>query len=123
MPTVTAKRVKKPKLINKTMWSEALHTALRKACDSTPSSIAWNLICVLEGDAWAKYCEFIEKLVPELYKTLPLDEALKQASKKWDCYAYSGDTRHITIALHCTFELFEDSDWEGFASFLVPYGS
>lgn len=36
----------------------ALHTALRKCCDSTPTSLAWNLINIDEASkAWGEYLD------------------------------------------------------------------
>lgn len=118
----TAKKTKKVKLHAKAMWGEALHTALRKACDSTPTTIAWNLINTLE-DPWNDYLAVLKDQLLNLYKDKDIElwQALKIASLMWDCYKYEGNTRHIAISLKCAFELFEYEDWEGFASYLIPY--
>jgi hypothetical protein len=37
----------------------ALHTALRKCCDSSPTSAAWNLLYELKGDQWTELLDTI----------------------------------------------------------------
>ena len=37
------------------IFAELFHTALRKSLDSKASSICWNAIHILEGDAWGDF--------------------------------------------------------------------
>ncbi len=108
---------KKVKLIGKEDWSEALHVALRKGCDSSPSSAAWNCIYLLKDGLWGEYVDFVYESMKTFDTTkLPtLPEMLKRASLKWKPYGKG----HAAVTLYCIFELFEDEDWEGYSSFLV----
>lgn len=84
-----------------------LHTALRKCCDSIPTSIAYNLISLDEfTSAWEHYLQLV------VAKGRPVTVAkLKKsaADLEW------GDARRN--ALHCAFDLFSDDDWAGFVEF------
>lgn len=92
----------------------ATHTALRKVCDSSPTSLAWNLIN-LEGitPAWKEYLEILWSIIKALKKK-PDDYGpiLKQASEslEWG--------NHGQACLKLTFRFFDDGDWSGMAAFL-----
>lgn len=85
----------------------SLHTALRKCCDSTPTSIAYNLISLDDFDStWKTYLMG----VLELGRPVTVDK-LKAAMKSlpW------GEAHRN--ALRCAFDLFSDDDWAGFVAF------
>lgn len=75
----------KPKYIGKDNLGEALHTALRKCCDSKPTTAAYLLVAMLPDDLWREYVVIVgqyfgaalaeKKLTPE-----NADEHLKYAS-------------------------------------------
>lgn len=91
---------------------EALHSALRKLCDSKPTSLAWNLIHVLPGEIWGSYLDHVHARL----KDAPADRralVLRKASLDWD---YSGTPAKAT--LHCTFEMFDEIDWTAYAGYL-----
>jgi hypothetical protein len=108
--------------------AESLHVALRKGCDSSASSAAWNLIYLLKPKQWNGFLKHVEKGFEAFSVTVTgetkklteraLDEALaKQLKKvvtKWEPYGEG----HEAVALHCVFDLFSENDWHGFASFL-----
>lgn len=97
-------------------WAEALHVALRKACDSTPSSIAWNAIYLLEKKAWPNYLDHVKANVVNPKDIDDLESQVKRASIKWRPYGLG----HGAVILHCAFEIFSDSDWGGYVSYMVP---
>jgi len=41
------------------IFAETFHTALRKALDSTASSICWNAIYVMDGNDWLNFCQYV----------------------------------------------------------------
>jgi hypothetical protein len=117
--------------------SEAIHTGLRKGCDSTTSSAAWNCIFLMKDENWNKLVECIRQefeSVGELPKPIrPKDKEekfwwdlswawgevlgpiLKRAcTKRWQPYRDG----HDAMTLFCIFELFPNNDWNGTASFL-----
>lgn len=98
------------RLIPKSQFSEALHTALRKCCDSTPTSIAWNAIYLLPKGVWGKYVTHMEGSISG---TKDLAEQVKKASFKFYLYGSHGGN-----ILRCAFEEFSKEDWEGYSSFL-----
>jgi cation transport regulator ChaB len=91
---------------------EYLHSALRKACDSSPTTIAWNIICMEAfNKVWEEYLDLAEKqLVNATPKTAW--KSLKAAGEQigFGTYAQS--------ALKHTFAMFDDNDWQGMASYL-----
>ena len=98
-----------------------MHTALRKCCDSTPTSIAWNAVHLL-GPTWATYCsrcseagavtgEALLKVFEE--HGLNTDDREKDPKGEW--YARS--------ILDMAFEQFDEGDWDGMASYLRSYPS
>lgn len=97
--------------IEKDCLGECIHTALRKCCDSAPTTIAWNLIQLPVFDiVWKEYLD----LAWEELKSCNLDNAwvgLKKAAEK---ITYGNCPRS---ALRQTFELFSENDWNGMASF------
>lgn len=84
-----------------------LHTALRKCCDSEPTSLAYNLISMEAfTPAWLQYLNLvIEQGAPY---TIP---KLQQAAK--DLGWGSAESN----ALRLVFGLLSDDDWAGFIAF------
>jgi hypothetical protein len=105
-------KLKKLCLMPTSEWGSCLHTALRKCCDSTATTIAYNAICELHI-GWEKYLRHVTVTAPD--GSL---EAIKKASLKWDYLNAPRQETNIAIILHCSFELFSHSDWEGYVSFL-----
>jgi hypothetical protein len=100
----------------------ALHTALRKCCDSSPTSTAWNLLYELKGDQWTELLDTIRAEFKP-FKFVKggkshddqLAAQLKKAVLSWEPWGKG----HICVALHCVFRCFSDNDWYGFAGFLT----
>jgi hypothetical protein len=117
------KDIVKKKIVLREDLGEALQVALRKACDSTPTSLLWNIIYKVDEHTWEKYLDmvYVELQIAEATGT-PLKDALRKISKEFRRKAYSIrddklDGHGITLMV-ISFELFNDSDWEGYASFL-----
>ena len=99
--------------IRKEDLGEALHTALRKLCDSTPTSIAWNLIALdVCTAAWEEYLQIVWPKTRRVKKD-DLWKQLKVASENWP-----GCGNHAKAALRCAFRLFSDDDWKQMAGYL-----
>ena len=103
--------------VRKEELGEMLHTALRKFCDSTPTSVAWNLIAL---DACsAAWDEYVEIVWPKIRGTADKDlvwKQLKAAGGEWPGVGDHGD--HARAALRCTFRMFSDDDWKQMAGYL-----
>jgi len=84
-----------------------LHAALRKCCDSDPTSLVYNLICMDAFSAtWLNYLEAV------LAQDQPVTvEKLKNAAKSlaWG----TAESNALRIA----FRAFSDDDWAGFIYF------
>ena len=101
-----------PRLIAKSEWGSALHTALRKCCDSTPSTIAYNAIRELET-SWELYLRYITENAADGEW-----QNVKTASLDWDAHACPAQEINMAIILSCAFKLFDDSDWRGYCEYL-----
>lgn len=102
--------------LDKFELAECLHTALRKCCDSTPASIAWNVIHLLSSETWESYLNTVFMALSEKKSQEEIVSAVKKSSLGWSIIAdYPG------VALHCSFKLFDDDDWYGYSSFLFEY--
>lgn len=109
--------------VNRETLPEALHVALRKICDSNPTSILWNLIYKLEKRTWPLYLDHvwaaIEKGDP---KSKPW-EVLRAASKSWEREMVMSGKRekldhHGATIMDILFGMFTAEDWKAYASFL-----
>src|ERR1043165_2278412 len=95
--------------------SEGLHVALRKACDSLPTSIAWNLINAMR-QPWIDYLEW---LTAQLNGVQPTWQQLRDLTVNYrHDKEYKSDQFYLANALRCAFDLFTDDDWRGYASYL-----
>lgn len=106
----------------------ALHTALRKACDSSPTSAMWNLINTDQlTTTWDKY---LNELLEELRKieSPTLGNFIDITLSAWDTFGSNvmPSTRSpnycIAVAAHCCFEMFTINDWYGFVNYLPDIG-
>ena len=84
----------------------AIHTALRKYCDSDAASMAYNIISLI-GEGWAEYLHIVER---HWRKGITEDEAvnvLKSAAEELP----SGSAERNALKL--AFKDFDDNDWHG----------
>lgn len=51
------------------------HALLRKALDSVASSICWNVINVIDGERWARFCRAVNKSKAETLRERCLEAA------------------------------------------------
>ena len=97
---------------------EYLHTALRKLCDSTPTSLMWNLINLNVFDpAWDHYLAAAWKELGKIKKKSEIGGALKKAVEPLKDFGGEGQL-YIHQVMRCGFELFDDDDWESMGGFL-----
>ena len=110
--------------LNQENLGPALHTALRKACDSSPTSAAWNCINAIKATPWKSFLKHVvagfedfETPVPspKPYHINPAwGEKLREVALGWEPYGQG----HEAMTLFCIFECFSKGDWHGFASWL-----
>lgn len=99
--------------MNKEDIGSALHTALRKLCDSKPTSIVWNAIHLLDDELWESYVSCIEETIRGKDSTT---ETIKsQTLRFWEDAPISA-LRNI---MKCGFDLFDDVDWSNYAYWIV----
>jgi len=127
-----AKKIKKAIL---EQLGEALHTALRKCCDSRPTSIAYNLIHEIDSVVWHDYLDYLrDKLKGVKFKdkqhlaivmaghtVLYFDDEWRKrlGDKKNDSAYRKKFTNGITLSLKCAFELFSEEDYRGYCAYLM----
>ena len=91
-----------------------LHTALRKVCDNTVTSLAYNLIALEEmTGAWRSYLAFAWDRLQDVTDEAGMVEALRNAAEKLDFGA------HDRNALRCCFKLFEDDDFKTMGAWVL----
>jgi hypothetical protein len=106
------------------LLGESLHTALRKACDSHPTSAAWNCINAMKATPWKQFLEHVVEQFKD-FDTPPAStkpyhinpawgEKLRKSALSWEPYGEGSEA----MTLFCIFECFEKHDWQGFASWL-----
>ncbi len=119
-----AKEYAKPvlkKLVSRASLGSALHTALRKGCDSHPTTIAYNLIGSDEyNDIWNAYLDSAWNQLVSIDRIAQAPAALKLAATalEWPL----GGKRNLTMALKVAFDMFSEEDWTGFACYLGQGG-
>jgi len=116
-------RAKYLTLIEHDNVAEAMHTALRKCCDSAPTSLLWNLIH-LSKSAWSLYLDYIwvPLKVAEAMNQEPFWKSLKKVSLRFREDAKTPNNKvnlHEIVCFDIIFEMFSDEDWQGFASYLT----
>lgn len=124
-----AKRVmenRKDKPVPELPWEEcgaAMHTALRKVCDSKITSLAYNVVRLVDA-GWSAYARLV---AAELAAGSQPVAAAKTAAAKLDHlderqegneWLTKEKARSEQMALVCTFALFTPIDWECFAAYL-----
>lgn len=102
-----------------------LHTALRKCCDSRPTSLAWNVVSLV-GPAWTYYCQLVTKQL--LAGEYPVQAASKAAIDLDGAFAARHEEGMEWLrqvdgpcqlqVLIFILEEFSDLDWECFVSYI-----
>lgn len=97
-----------------------LHTALRKCCDSKPTTVVWNLIQLrVYGveNGWEDYLQYLSEGLTgrEFSSREDLANTIKQLSLG---FVYFGEP--FKAALHTLFEMFSEDDWLGYTD--LVYG-
>ncbi len=90
-----------------------LHTALRKQCDNTITSLAYNLVHIVSGEAWSAYLGLAWAGLQEVDDNEGLVRALRKAGEDLD---YGDESRN---ALRCCFRLFKDADFLGMGAWVL----
>lgn len=100
---------------------ESFHTALRKCCDSTPTSIAYNAVCLIDNDTNSIWLDYLNYLKKELVgKKVVIHKELARMVRN-----LSGESNemhwHKTSEgniLYLAFRLFDIGDWMGMTTYL-----
>lgn len=92
---------------------ECLHVALRKGCDSKPTSLAWNIINILDREAWGSYLDAVWAGLATCQAAREIPAMLKRVG----CDLTGGNAGRN--ALRLAFEFFDDLDWRGYASYFA----
>lgn len=88
----------------------ALHTALRKCCDSVATSLVYNIVHMCR-EGWILYLEYAwEALEESTPKTVALDLRAAAQRLEW------GDTQRN--ALRISLSMMDDADFEAMAAFI-----
>ena len=100
--------------------SECLHAALRKFCDSSATTIAWNVINLMKEPDWNSYLDWVYLKMPsEAHNQADLAGALKTISLSWsDIKQTSWVGNYQVRILQSSFKLFSSKDWMGYAALL-----
>ncbi len=113
--------MKKNKKIRENI-STNLHVALRKVCDSKPTSIIWNVFSIAldyngQNPNFIKYFDDLPIFLIENYENInglkTLADYVKKFTLKFDFDGYLGNIAS------CAFELFEEDDWLGYCIYLA----
>lgn len=103
----------------------AMHTALRKACDSKPTALAWNTIYLMDH-AWGGYARLVADALIGT-KMPPIDAAkaalgwlgsLKLRERPGTEWLEKENAEHERRTLAGILGTFRDGDWEGMLSYL-----
>ena len=119
--------------VDRESLGEALHTALRKCCDSHPTSLVWNLVYIMDNDVWGEYLEHVffelevakrQKGSVEWWKVLKLASLRFRKALEEKAYIQRSKDRdkinwHSVNCLDISFRYFDDGDWKSYASFLA----
>lgn len=134
--------ITKPSWLDATCPEElgySIHVALREACDSTTSSLVWNLVYLFD-EAWKGYlkCAWEEICKVEISSSdmtewntrkWSADDresvvvALQQGAEKfdgtyWETAKGSDDLMRKFISFYCALRLLTDEDWKGMVAYL-----
>ena len=93
--------------------------ALRKACDSTPTSILWNIAQNLRDSTIEWFVDLVYGAVTaQKYETV---EELVDAVKKAVLNDNDHLAKHEPTSIYCTCKLFDDNDWQGMLSYIIVW--
>ena len=93
--------------------------ALRKSCDSTPTSIMWNAAQNLRDNTIEWFVDLVYKAVTaKQYETI---EELVDAVKNICLGAFDYMGNHERSLIHCTWKLFDENDWQGMISNIIVW--
>lgn len=115
--------------IDTEIFSEAFHTALRKCCDSKPTSLMWQIIHTGDNEAWAAWCDHMKKvLVGKEFSDLAMVAAtarkinadmnpwsVARKEDRHDTHDWIGALWVIKLAG----EIMDEEDWKGACSLLI----
>lgn len=104
-----------------------LHTALRKVCDSPPTSAAWNLFYVIPRPMWNDYVSYIHRnisLLKDDAGDVEITQTVERCSLDFrdDCISVTtpkGESHYFLQCLECIFQTFTADDWKRYASMIV----
>ena len=100
----------------------SIHVALRKCCDSTATSLLWNLIHSFDDVGISEWHRFGDLVAARL--TLGDDpvSAMTTAAENLCNADLTRRNLHAAMVIELTFALFSCEDWEGAAAFLSDDG-
>ena len=137
------------KLIERESFGEALHVALRKVCDSAPTSAAWNCVHLMPNSVWGEYLDAAWPWITGKSKAKEVWQRLKAGSAAFDRERISMDDvaasklirtlpeketagrspseilaerAQWAVLFSCILRTFDDTDWRNFASYLTDEG-
>ena len=123
-----------------------LHTALRKCCDSSPTSILWNAITVdTEKGIWSSYLAHLRANLIKRYKLIKTEQDLVDVMRilsngdaenhfpgidvekyelsfdkdEYNWYQHKDIIYNQAMIWHSAFELFDEQDWKGYCYYLA----
>lgn len=97
----------------------SLHTALRRACSSKITSVAWNAFQGLSPDARRWVCSPIEAILKSDVAYETVEEFISAAQTACIAAEYFGSYEQTMI--HCMYEQFDQRDWDGYLSYLIKW--
>jgi len=112
--------------VEREMLGVALHTALRKLCYSTPTSIQWKGFSLMPTEIFGMYLDAVWEKLKDTKHESEAYRAIVLASLEFMDY-FSDKRRESFIKdglqwanlVTCTFEMFEDSDWKSYTYWVV----
>lgn len=99
----------------------SLHTALRKCCDTTPTSIAYNIIGLIDIDKttiWIDYLNYLEKELVGKKVTMHKHLARMVRGLSGESNEMHWYRTHEGNILYLSFKLFDIGDWMGMTTYL-----
>lgn len=97
----------------------AIHTALRKGCDSKITSAMYNAFHGLSPEARRWVCEPIETVLNSKNGYATVEEFV--TAVKTACIAAERNHQAETVMIQCMYALFDDRDWDGYLTFLIKW--
>jgi len=99
-----------------TICRQAFHTALRKACDSYWTSVAWNAIYLLDENEWNRYNEWLLLCISGVHSfgSKEVWSFIKESSLSWRAHKRN----YASVILEICFKNFEEYDWRGYCNYV-----